>query len=85
MTSGCAAGLPGVLALGWVTDVAQLMASARVLIDNAAGQTAVQALAAGLPVIGYRPIAGHGVEGVRQMAARGVSAFTSDAARVISD
>ncbi|MGP3981778.1 MGDG synthase family glycosyltransferase [Streptomyces sp. KR80] len=70
--------LPGVLALGWVEDMPGLMAAARVLIDNAAGQTAVQALAAGLPVVGYRPIPGHGREGVRQMAAAGLSAYAAD-------
>ncbi|MFF8842261.1 galactosyldiacylglycerol synthase [Streptomyces sp. NPDC015127] len=65
--------LPGVLGLGWVADMPQLFASVRVLIDNAAGQTAVQALASGVPVIGYRPIPGHGAEGVRSMAAAGLS------------
>ncbi|MCP3822232.1 galactosyldiacylglycerol synthase [Streptomyces sp. A3M-1-3] len=73
-----AARLPGVLALGWVTDMAQLMPCARVLIDNAAGQTAVQALAARVPVIAYRPIPGHGAEGVRHMAAAGLSVTARD-------
>ncbi|MFJ6072197.1 galactosyldiacylglycerol synthase [Streptomyces sp. NPDC093065] len=66
-------GAPGVLALGWVTDMPGLLHAARALIDNAAGQTAVQALAAGLPVVGHRPIPGHGADGVRRMAALGVS------------
>ncbi|MFF8289431.1 galactosyldiacylglycerol synthase [Streptomyces sp. NPDC016309] len=70
-----AARLPGVRALGWTDDMPGLMASARVLVDNAAGQTAVQALAAGVPVIGYRPIAGHGAAGVREMAAEGLTTY----------
>jgi UDP-N-acetylglucosamine:LPS N-acetylglucosamine transferase len=65
---------PELLALGWVTDLAALMAATRALVDNAAGQTAVQALAAGLPVIGYRPIPGHGAAGVAAMASAGLSA-----------
>ncbi len=65
--------VPGVLALGWVTDMPGLLHAARALVDNAAGQTAVQALAAGLPVVGHRPIPGHGAQGVRRMAALGVS------------
>lgn len=65
--------LPGTLALGWVRDLAGLMAAAGALVDNAAGQTALQALSVGLPVIGYRPIAGHGVDGVASMAAAGLS------------
>ncbi|MDG9725236.1 galactosyldiacylglycerol synthase [Streptomyces sp. DH41] len=71
-------GTPGVVALGWVTDMPGLLHAARALIDNAAGQTAVQALAAGLPVVGYRPIPGHGADGVRRMAALGVSDVAED-------
>jgi UDP-N-acetylglucosamine:LPS N-acetylglucosamine transferase len=70
-----AARLPGVLALGWVGDLPSLMSAARVLVDNAAGQTAVQALAAELPVIGYRPLPGHGAHGVRAMAEAGLSEY----------
>jgi hypothetical protein len=54
------------------------MHAARALVDNAAGQTAVQALAAGLPVVGYRPIPGHGADGVRRMAALGLSDMAGD-------
>ncbi|GAA2493950.1 MGDG synthase family glycosyltransferase [Streptomyces gobitricini] len=70
--------LPGVRALGWTDDMPGLMASARVLVDNAAGQTAAQALAAGVPVVGYRPIAGHGAAGVREMAAEGLTTYAGD-------
>ncbi|MFE3518540.1 galactosyldiacylglycerol synthase [Streptomyces sp. NPDC059166] len=73
-----AAGLPGVLALGWVQDLPALMGASAALVDNAAGQTAVQALAAGVPVVGYRPIPGHGVEGVRAMAAAGLTEYAAD-------
>lgn len=68
-----AAALPGLLPLGWVADLPGLMAAARALVDNAAGQTAAQALAAGLPVVAHHPLPGHGTEGVREMAAAGVS------------
>lgn len=73
-----AASLHGVLALGWVRDMPGLMSACRVLVDNAAGQTAVQALAAGLPVVGHRPIPGHGAEGVREMTAAGLSAYATE-------
>nr|WP_246531112.1 galactosyldiacylglycerol synthase [Streptomyces bathyalis] len=72
-----AATLPGALALGWVEDMAGLMASADALVDNAAGQTAAQALAAGVPVIGYRPLPGHGAEGIREMAEAGLTELTT--------
>ncbi|WP_420710052.1 MGDG synthase family glycosyltransferase [Streptomyces sp. NRRL S-340] len=71
-------GVPGVLAPGWVTDMPELLHACAALVDNAAGQTAVQALAAGLPVVGYRPLPGHGAEGVRTMAALGVSDLAGD-------
>jgi UDP-N-acetylglucosamine:LPS N-acetylglucosamine transferase len=66
---------PGVHALGWVDDMPGLIAAASVLVDNAAGQTALEALACGVPVIGYRPIPGHGADGVRWMAALGLSDY----------
>jgi len=61
-----------------VADVAGLMAASYALIDNAAGQTAAQALAAGLPVIGHRPLPGHGAEGIQAMADAGVSELARD-------
>lgn len=73
-----AAAVPEALALGWVEDMADLLASADALVDNAAGQTAAQALAAGLPVIGFRPLPGHGAEGVRAMAQAGLSQLARD-------
>ncbi|MGV9389813.1 MGDG synthase family glycosyltransferase [Streptomyces olivaceus] len=68
----------GVLALGWVRDMPGLLQAAHALVDNAAGQTAVQALAAGLPVVGHRPIPGHGADGVRRMAGLGLSDLAED-------
>jgi len=59
------------------------MAAAGALIDNAAGQTAVQALAAGLPVVGYQPIAGHGREGVLRMAELGAITFANSHAELL--
>ncbi|MFF3895457.1 galactosyldiacylglycerol synthase [Streptomyces sp. NPDC001812] len=77
------AGVPGTFVPDWVTDMPGLLRAARVLVDNAAGQTAVQALASGLPVVGYRPLPGHGREGVRRMAALGVSEIAPDAGALL--
>lgn len=80
--------LPGVVPLGWVHDVPALMASAGALVENAAGQTAVQALAAGLPVVNHRPIAGHGLDGARHMAAAGLSSYArtpDDLLRILAE
>ncbi|MGW4567662.1 MGDG synthase family glycosyltransferase, partial [Streptomyces sp. NPDC004561] len=76
--------VPGALALDWVDDMPGLLAAAHALLDNAAGQTAVQALAAGLPVVAYRPLPGHGHDGVRQMAALGLVEFAPDAPALLA-
>jgi UDP-N-acetylglucosamine:LPS N-acetylglucosamine transferase len=73
-----AAASPHAVALGWVDDMPSVMAAASVLIDNAAGQTALEAMATGLPVVSYRPIPGHGAEGVRRMAEIGLSDYVPD-------
>ncbi|WP_394815898.1 MGDG synthase family glycosyltransferase [Streptomyces gibsoniae] len=77
------AGVPGTVALGWVSDMPGLLRAAGALVDNAAGQTAVQALAAGLPVVGYRPLPGHGADGVRRMAELGLSELAADGAGLL--
>lgn len=60
-------------ALGWVDDMAALMRTADVLVDNAAGLTAKEALGLGIPVVVFRPIAGHGRHDAAAMAALGVT------------
>lgn len=50
----------GAVALGWRSDVPDLMAAADVLVQNAGGVTATEAMVSGLRTISYRPIAGHG-------------------------
>jgi len=52
--------IPGVVALGWREDVAELMAAADVLVHNAGGLSLTEGLAAGLPAITYQPLPGHG-------------------------
>lgn len=73
-----AARVPGAVALGWTDDMPGLMGTARLLVDNAAGQTAAQALAAGVPVLAWRPLPGHGRDGARSMAAAGLSTYAHD-------
>lgn len=52
--------LPGVVALGWRTDVHRLMQVADVLVQNAGGLSCTEAMVAGLPTVTYRAIPGHG-------------------------
>jgi UDP-N-acetylglucosamine:LPS N-acetylglucosamine transferase len=68
----------GCVALGWRDDLPELFAAASVLVDNAGGATCVEAFAAGLPVVSFRPIPGHGRAGVSALAAAGLVSFAAD-------
>jgi len=70
-------GLDGTV-LGWTDEMPALMAAADVLVENAGGLTAMEAFAAGVPVVTFHPIAGHGKENARTMATSGVSRYAHD-------
>ncbi|HLG92315.1 MAG TPA: glycosyltransferase, partial [Acidimicrobiales bacterium] len=61
--------------LGWTDRMPQLMAAADVLVQNGGGLTCMEAFAAGLPVVSYRPIPGHGRQNALEMEAAGVAAY----------
>ena len=48
------------VALGWVDDMPALLHGCDVVIQNAGGLSSLEALAAGLPVLSYRCLPGHG-------------------------
>jgi hypothetical protein len=48
------------IALGWVDDMASLMYSCQVVVQNAGGLSSLEALSAGVPVVTYRCLPGHG-------------------------
>lgn len=52
--------VPGVVALGWRSDVHELLHVADVLVQNAGGLSLTEAMVAGLPAVSYRPLPGHG-------------------------
>lgn len=54
------AAVPGAVALGWRSDVHELLSAADVLVQNAGGLSYTEALVAGLPAVSYRCIPGHG-------------------------
>lgn len=66
--------------LGWVEDVRTLMAACDVVVDNAAGTTAKEALRLGVPVVTFRPLAGHGRDDARALAKLGLTDVVDDAA-----
>jgi UDP-N-acetylglucosamine:LPS N-acetylglucosamine transferase len=63
----------GARALGWTDEVAEILAAADALVDNAGGLTCLEALASGVPVVTYAPIDGHGRHNAYEMAMAGVT------------
>lgn len=66
------------MVLGWTDAMATLMAASDVLLQNAGGLTCMEAFAAGLPVVTYRPIPGHGRQNAINMDRAGVAVFATD-------
>lgn len=64
--------------LGWTDRMPELMAAADALVENAGGLTSFEAMRAGLPVVSFNPIAGHGRDNTAAMAAAGVSRLAGD-------
>lgn len=60
---------------GWVDDMARLMVAADVVVENAGGLMAMEAMSVGTPVVSFEPIPGHGRENVARMDETGVSRY----------
>ncbi|RKT87961.1 UDP-N-acetylglucosamine:LPS N-acetylglucosamine transferase [Saccharopolyspora antimicrobica] len=68
------------VALGWVEDMPGLVTCADVVVSNAGGATALEALACGRAVIMFEPIAGHGRANAELMAEAGLAELCPGAA-----
>jgi processive 1,2-diacylglycerol beta-glucosyltransferase len=77
LRSRLAARSPGI-ALGWVDNMPLLMRAVDVLVENAGGLTSLEAMAVGLPVASYRPLAGHGRTNAEALEEAGVSSYIRD-------
>jgi UDP-N-acetylglucosamine:LPS N-acetylglucosamine transferase len=64
--------------IGWTDEMPALMSAADALVENAGGLTCMEAFAVGLPVITFRPIAGHGKDNAEMMARAGVNCYARD-------
>ena len=72
------------IALGWTDRMPLLLAAADVVVENAGGLTSLEAFAAGVPIVTYRPIPGHGRDNVRAMVAAGVTTSPVDEAGLLT-
>lgn len=59
--------------LGWVSDIPALLAAADAVVSNAGGASALEALAAGRPLLMFRPIAAHGKANAELIARAGLA------------
>ncbi len=68
--------------LGWTNEMPALMTASDALVENAGGLTAMEAFGAGLPVVTFHPIAGHGKANAKYMAGSGVSHYAHNQAEL---
>jgi UDP-N-acetylglucosamine:LPS N-acetylglucosamine transferase len=67
------------VALGWVTDMPALVRAAGVVVQNAGGLTSLEAMAAGVPVISYRCLPGHGTTNAAALDRAGLAPWVTGA------
>ena len=70
--------LPGVVALGWRDDLPLLVTACDVVVQNAGGMTSLESLAAGTPILTYRPVPGHGETNAAALDRAGLVPWASD-------
>lgn len=68
----------------WTDDMPGLVASSDVMLENAGGLTSLEAMAAGLPVVSYRPIPGHGRHNAASMEAAGLATYVRHAKDLVA-
>ncbi len=63
----------GIPALAWRNDMPEVIGACHCVVQNAGGYTSLEALAAGTPVLTYRPIPGHGITNARSLEEAGLA------------
>lgn len=61
------------IALGWTDAMERVIAAADVVVENAGGLTAFESFAAGVPIVSYKTIPGHGRDNLATMLRAGVT------------
>jgi len=70
--------------LGWTSEMPALTAAADVVVTNAGGATALEALACGRAVLMFEPIAGHGRANAELMARAGLATLCEGPAELLT-
>jgi putative flippase GtrA len=70
---------PGIIALGWRDDMPDLIRASSCVVQNAGGFTSLEAMAAGVPVISYRCLPGHGTTNAAALEESGLVPWARDA------
>ncbi len=71
-----------VIGLGWVDDMPCVLEAVDVVVQNSGGMTSLETRAAGVPMITYRCIAGHGETNAAALEAAGLAPWVQDAAQL---
>jgi UDP-N-acetylglucosamine:LPS N-acetylglucosamine transferase len=71
--------LNAVTVLGFTDQMPELMVASDVLVQNAGGLTCLEAFGAGLPVVMFDPLPGHGEDNTRLMHCAGLVSAAKDA------
>lgn len=71
------------LVLGWTDAMADYVRAADLVVTNAGGATALEALACDRPILMFRPIAAHGVANAQLMVASGLADVCNDETTLI--
>ncbi|PRX46578.1 UDP-N-acetylglucosamine:LPS N-acetylglucosamine transferase [Prauserella shujinwangii] len=70
--------------LGWVEDMPRLTGAADLVVENAGGLSAKEALCRGVPVVTFRPIPGHGRDDAEALARLGLTDLADDTAELLA-
>ena len=70
--------------LGWTSEMPALTAAADVVVTNAGGATALEAVACGRAVLMFEPIAGHGKANAELMAQAGLATLCAGPAELVT-
>ena len=75
-------GVAGVSTLGWRDDLPAVLSVMDVMVQNAGGFTSQQAIAAGVPVLSYRCLPGHGETNAAALEQAGLASWVREPERL---